>query len=100
MREIIATRSMIADPQNRQIPPLRCAPVGITNLSQSLQRRDTKYEGGLTSTLFCEELADVGECLELECVACGIKKEHGGLFAGFAFEADVGLDDKDDACPA
>src|SRR5438552_1826084 len=28
--EIIATRSMCANPHKQQIPPLRCAPVGMT----------------------------------------------------------------------
>ena len=29
--DIIATRRMSADPHKQQIPPLRCAPVGMTN---------------------------------------------------------------------
>jgi hypothetical protein len=29
--DIIATRSMSADPHKQQIPPLRCAPVGMTH---------------------------------------------------------------------
>ena len=29
--DIIATLSMSADPDKQQIPPLRCAPVGMTN---------------------------------------------------------------------
>jgi hypothetical protein len=29
-QDIIATRSMIAKPNKQQIPPLRCAPVGMT----------------------------------------------------------------------
>src|SRR6266566_6382490 len=32
---------MSADPHKQQIPPLRCAPVGMTNLCQSFQRQDT-----------------------------------------------------------
>src|SRR5882757_7499999 len=59
-----------------------------------------KQEGRFITRLFCEELADVCECLELECVACGIEKEHGRLLANFTFEADIGLDDEGDACAA
>jgi hypothetical protein len=44
--------------------------------------------------LLCKELADIGEGFEFEGIACGIEEEHGCLFADFAFEADVGLDDK------
>src|SRR5580704_17846135 len=29
---MIATRSLIANPHQQQIPPLRCAPVGMTHL--------------------------------------------------------------------
>src|SRR5271170_2142134 len=50
--------------------------------------------GGCTERLFCEELTDVGECFELERVACGVEEEHGGLFADLALEAYVGLDDE------
>jgi len=50
--------------------------------------------------LFGEELSDVGECFELESIACGIEEEHGCLFADLAFEADIGLDDEGDACAA
>jgi hypothetical protein len=46
--------------------------------------------------LFGEELVEVGEGLELEGVAGGVEEEHGGLFAGLAFEAGVGFDDKFD----
>ncbi len=31
IRDIIATRSLIAHRQKQQIPPLRCAPVGMTD---------------------------------------------------------------------
>jgi hypothetical protein len=31
--EIIAARSMSADTRKQQIPPLRCAPVGMTMIS-------------------------------------------------------------------
>ncbi len=31
--DIMATRSFGADPHKQQIPPLRCAPVGMTNYS-------------------------------------------------------------------
>src|SRR5260370_16096462 len=57
-------------------------------------------EGRLISPLFCEELADVGECFEFESIACGIEQEHGCLLANFALEADVGFDDEGDACAA
>ena len=32
--------------------------------------------------------------LELDGVAGGVEEEHGGLFAGFAFEANVRFDDE------
>src|SRR6266851_2362349 len=51
-------------------------------------------------SLLGEQLTDVGECLELESVAGGIEEEHGGLFACFALEPDVGFDDEGDACAA
>jgi hypothetical protein len=50
--------------------------------------------------LLCEELADIGERFEFEGVACGVKKEHGGLFADLALETDRGLDDEGDTCAA
>jgi len=31
MSDVIATRSMITNPRKQQIPPLRCAPVGMTD---------------------------------------------------------------------
>jgi len=39
-------------------------------------------------------LSQVGEGLELECVTCGIQKEHGRLLTNLAFKAGVGLDDE------
>jgi hypothetical protein len=41
-----------------------------------------------------EELGEVGEGFELEGIACGVEEEHGGLLAGLAFEAGIGLDDE------
>ena len=46
--------------------------------------------------LFCEKLADVLEGFELEGVAGWVEEEHGRLFAGQAFEADIRFDDKMD----
>ncbi|MCU1248411.1 MAG: hypothetical protein JWQ49_1440 [Edaphobacter sp.] len=37
---------MIANPHKQQIPPLRCAPVGMTNLLQLLQRQDASLHSG------------------------------------------------------
>lgn len=34
IRDILATRRMIANPLKQQIPSLRCAPVGMTELCQ------------------------------------------------------------------
>ena len=39
-----------------------------------------------------EHLADVAKRLELKCVAGWVEKEHGRLFAGLAFETNVGID--------
>ena len=39
----------------------------------------------------------ISKGLELERVARGVEQEHGRLFADFADEADVGLDDEADA---
>lgn len=40
------------------------------------------YGLGTPEGSICEGTADVGECLELECIACGIEKERGCRFAG------------------
>ncbi len=40
----------------------------------------------------CEQLVQIGECLELERVSRGVEEEHGPLFARFALEPDVGFD--------
>jgi len=45
--------------------------------------------------LLSEHLRHVGEGFELEGVSGRIVEEHGGLFADFALEADVGLDLED-----
>jgi hypothetical protein len=46
--------------------------------------------------LFCKELIDVLEGFELEGIAGGVEEEHGRLFAGQAFETDIGFDDEMD----
>ena len=53
----------------------------------------------LTATrhLLCEELAHIRKCLELQRIARGIEKEHGGLLAHLALESNVGFDDELDA---
>lgn len=50
----------------------------------------------LGAYLFCEELADISEGLELQGITRRVEKEHGGLFADFALEANVWLDDEID----
>ena len=44
--------------------------------------------------LLSKQILNVFKRLELDGVARRVKEEHGGLFAGFAFEADVWLDDE------
>ncbi len=46
--------------------------------------------------LFCEKLFDVPEGFELEGIAGRVEEEHGCLFTGKAFEADIGFDDEFD----
>ena len=43
-----------------------------------------------------EELAEVGEGLELEGVAGGVEEEHGGLLADLIFKAGGWFDDEGD----
>jgi hypothetical protein len=39
-----------------------------------------------------EQLVQVGDCLEFQCVSRGIEEEHGPLFGRFALESGVGVD--------
>ena len=57
----------------------------------------TRYPADDPTGLLGEELRHIGEGFELERVAGGVIEEHGGLFADFAFEADVGFDLEVDA---
>ena len=45
--------------------------------------------------LFREQLADVAEGLELQCIAGGILEEHRGLLAHLPLEANARLDAKE-----
>ena len=45
-------------------------------------------------SLLRKQILNMLKRLELNGVAGRIKEEHGGLFAGFAFEADVRFDDE------
>ena len=44
--------------------------------------------------LLSKQILTMLKRLELDGVARRVKEEHGGLFAGFAFEADVRFDDE------
>jgi len=50
------------------------------------------------SELNRENLTFIFKCLEFQCISAGIEEEHGGLLAGFTFEADVGFDDEIHPC--
>lgn len=47
--------------------------------------------------LFGEELSNILEGFKFQCIPRRVQEEHGSLFAGEAFEADIGLDDEFDA---
>ncbi len=51
----------------------------------------------LSLELFRKELADIGECLELKCIARRVQKEHRRLFANLPLEADIGFNDEGNA---
>src|SRR5882724_1566987 len=63
-------RNATPDPGYRQIPARRAA------------------------RLFGEQRSEIGERLDFDGVARRVEKEHGGLLAGLALEADVGLDNE------
>ena len=48
----------------------------------------------MRSLLLREQILTMFKRLELDSVARWIEEKHGGLLAGFAFEADVWLDDE------
>jgi hypothetical protein len=48
--------------------------------------------GRAISFLFCEELADILEGLELESITAGVEEEHGCLLTDLTLEANVRLD--------
>lgn len=47
--------------------------------------------------LFGEELAEIGERLKFQSVACGVEEEHCCLLTHLALETNIGLDDEIDA---
>ncbi len=95
--EIIATLNMSADPNKQQIPPLRCAPVGMTNhlnfkdrtLDVELEEEDVAVFDDVLFALGAEEA-----CFFDGLFAGVLEEVGGGVAVGFDetfFE--VGVDD-------
>ena len=70
-------------------------PSGVENWGL-LAKYIGQRQSGKGCELFGEQLSNILEGFELKCIAGGIEKEHGGLFARQSFEADIGLDDETD----
>ncbi len=45
---------MIANPDKQQIPPLRCAPVGMTNYFNNFKDRTLAFNQGRESQMPCQ----------------------------------------------